>query len=386
MTQTAVRKLSADRPAGPAAGGERDAALDYLRSFVIVLVVLLHAALAYANFSVFNYARYVESTAPVVDSVRWPVLDLLILTIDTFAMPLLFLVSGIFAVDSLRRRGSRGFFSARLRRLGIPFVIAALILSPLSFWPSYLQAGIGPAPDFWKRCYTVDGWQTGPIWFLWLLLAFDGVAALVFRIAPRTFDALRRRPSLPAVFLVAIAVFAPVYVFASPYEWTSILGLIDVQPARIPLYFAFFLMGMAFAAHGERRSAGPERWGICLAVGISSLVPFFSVGPEAADPFSRLIAGTAFATCCTGVSLGLLGAFRRFARTHRPAQDSLSKNSFGIYLLHYGIIVWIQFTLLPVSAPAWAKFVFALGAGLAFSWGLAAWLRRIPAVQRWKIL
>jgi fucose 4-O-acetylase-like acetyltransferase len=80
-----ARRISGDKG--------RDVAVDYLRAFLIVLVVLLHAALAYTAFSTYDPGRWIDSSAPVVDTVRWPLLDPLALCLDTFMMPLLFLIS-----------------------------------------------------------------------------------------------------------------------------------------------------------------------------------------------------------------------------------------------------------------------------------------------------
>ena len=140
MSNLPVQKPSTGSPSVKTQLEGRDIAIDYLRSFVIVLVVFLHAALAYTSFSTFNATRYVDSSAPVVDASRWPFLDLFVLFFDTFMMPLLFLVSGLFTISSLERKGSRSFFIARLQRLGIPFVVASLFIAPLAFWPSYLLA------------------------------------------------------------------------------------------------------------------------------------------------------------------------------------------------------------------------------------------------------
>jgi hypothetical protein len=48
-------------------------------------------------------------------------------------MSLLFSVSGLFTISSFERKGSGGFFIARLQRLGIPFVVASLFIAPLAF-------------------------------------------------------------------------------------------------------------------------------------------------------------------------------------------------------------------------------------------------------------
>jgi hypothetical protein len=45
---------------------------------------------------------------------------------------------------------------------------------------SHQKAGL----PFWLRFYGIDGWSPGPAWFLWLLLAFTLVVALVYGLAP----------------------------------------------------------------------------------------------------------------------------------------------------------------------------------------------------------
>jgi surface polysaccharide O-acyltransferase-like enzyme len=61
---------------------------------------------------------------------------------------------------------------------------------------------------------------------------------------------------------------------------------------------------------------------------------------------------------------------------------SLSRNAYGIYLTHYGFVMWLQYALLPAAIPAAAKAAIVLSAALAASWTTTAALRRIPAVAR----
>jgi len=89
-----------------------------------------------------------------------------------------------------------------------------------------------------------------------------------------------------------------------------------------------------------------------------------------------------WATSCAGTSLGLLGTFRKFTRGSHPIFDDLSANSFGIYLIHYPVVHWIQYALLSVPWPAWIKFPIAFMGGVALSWGISKVIRRIPAVRR----
>jgi glucan biosynthesis protein C len=362
---------------------ERDIAIDYLRAFVIVLVVFLHAALAYTSFSTFDTNRWVDSSAPVVDASRWPFLDLFVLFFDTFFMALLFLVSGLFTISSLERKGSGGFFVARLQRLGIPFAVASILIAPLAFWPSYLMAVPESQTPYLIRFFTSDGWPVGPPWFLWMLLVFDGIVALTSRFAPAVLAKLRHQPTNLVILLVTIASFLPLSLIGSHYWWLS-LGPFDMQPIRIGLYFAYFLLGMALGTGQQWQGAKwPKRWGVWFILGILSFgVYVVLLGSNAPNLASQLALGITFAVSCAGASMGLLGAFRKFVRNRHPIFDNLSANAFGIYIIHYGVVLWIQFALLSAPWPAWLKFGITFTGGLALSWGASELIRQIPAARR----
>jgi glucan biosynthesis protein C len=384
MNEMVGQKPLADSPASETKLRERDIAIDYLRAFMIVLVVFLHAALAYTSFSTYDETRWVDSSAPVVDASRWPFLDCFVLYYDTFFMPLLFLISGLFLVSSLERKGSSSFFISRLQRLGIPFVFAALLLAPLAFLPSYLVAAPRPQAPYLSTFFTSDGWPVGPPWFLWVLLVFSGIVALVNQIAPNTLSRLRQ-PTALVILLVTIASFLPLSLVGSHFWWVS-LGPFDAQPIRLGLYLAYFLLGTALGTGQRWRDLGwPKYWGAWFIVGVFACLVYVGV---VGDTFqlpalpSQVILGASFAVSCTGASLGFLGAFRRFARKSHPVLDHLSANAYGIYIIHYAAVLWIQFALLAASWPAWVKFCIAFAGGLALSWGVSTLIRQIPAVRR----
>ena len=103
-----------------------------------MLVVAHHAALAYIRQAYYDPENYLNSTAPVVNPQRWWPLDVLVSWNDQFFMALLFLLSGLFVLPALRRKGIRRFLIERAQRLGLPFLVAAGLLSPLAFYPSCL--------------------------------------------------------------------------------------------------------------------------------------------------------------------------------------------------------------------------------------------------------
>ena len=80
--------------------------------------------------------------------------------------------------------------------------------------------------------------------------------------------------------------------------------------------------------------------------------------------------------------LGLTSVFVRFSRRHVPVLDSLSANSYGIYIIHYLVVIWLQYAVLRIDLPAVVKGAIVFFGGLALCWVLIAALRRIRAVAR----
>src|SRR5215510_7107985 len=84
-------------------------AIGYLRAFVTVLVLAHHAALAYHPFAPppsasLNAEPRLWPAFPVVDSQRWMGFALFVGFNDIFFMSLMFLLSGLFVWNSLKRK------------------------------------------------------------------------------------------------------------------------------------------------------------------------------------------------------------------------------------------------------------------------------------------
>ncbi|MDY6958363.1 MAG: acyltransferase, partial [Halobacteriota archaeon] len=67
---------------------------------------------------------------------------------------------------------------------------------------------------------------------------------------------------------------------------------------------------------------------------------------------------------------------------HVALLESLSNNSYGIYIFHYLFVTWLQFLLLEVNIHAIQKASIVFAGTLFLSWGITSAIRRIPAVAR----
>ena len=379
----------------------------YLRAFVTLLVLAHHAALAYHPYapppptSLAAVPRWWQAF-PVVDSARWTGFSLLVGFNDIFFMALMFFLSGLFVWKSLARKGGGTFVRDRALQLGVPFFAAAALVAPLAYYATYLQTGADPSPAaFLYRWLSLGEWPAGPAWFVWLLLAFDCAAAALFWLAPkwgefagRLSSGASRRPAIFFALLVAVsaAVYLPMVLAFGPMRWSG-RGPFVFQTSRLLHYFVWFLAGAGVGAWGIGRGLlAPDgklarRWPVWMvaalvAFGLAAVVLVGSLSTHGAPSVWATANGIAFVLSCAASAFCFLAVFVRFARTRVKAFDSLTDSAYGMYLIHYAFVTWLQYALLKAALPAVAKGPLVFVGTVALSWGATVALRRIPAVAR----
>jgi surface polysaccharide O-acyltransferase-like enzyme len=125
-----------------------------------------------------------------------------------------------------------------------------------------------------------------------------------------------------------------------------------------------------------------KRWWGWLALGLLSYIVFIIMVVVLTDRDRTVLSEIAFVLCCGATVFGITGLFLRFAKRRVGIFDSLSENSYGIYVVHYVFVTWLQYLLLgsPLAPSVKGMMVF-LGT-LILSWGTVAAIRRIPAVAK----
>jgi len=65
-----------------------------------------------------------------------------------------------------------------------------------------------------------------------------------------------------------------------------------------------------------------------------------------------------------------------------PIGDSLAANAYGMYLIHYPCVSWLQYFLLGAAFSGAVKGTLVFLGAVALSWGLTVLLRQVPAVAK----
>jgi surface polysaccharide O-acyltransferase-like enzyme len=377
----------------------RIVALDRARTFITLLVVIYHSAV---NYSYFGNG----------DRMRWLGFDLIALFTDSFFMACMFLISGLFVYDSLLRSGTADYLRQRAWRLGIPLLVSIFVLIPIAYYASFLRYHLPGTTDFnffhfWWRMVTVGPWPSGQSWFLWVLLVFDLVAALLRSRIPgmleslgQSISALRERPitAFAAFAILSIAAYLPLHLTVGDGAWYEPGHYpFPIQTSRILLYPAYFFTGVGIGVVSlkagilSENGAIVKRWAVWLGIaalfygGILLLVyahhnwvANFRLPPL----WWRTAYGTVFAMFSAAMAFTLLTTSLRLAHFSNRLLDAMQPSAYGIYLFHYIFIIWLQYAVYDASFHAGMKFAIVFIGTLSGSWVITLLLRKIPVVAR----
>ena len=177
--------------------------------------------------------------------------------------------------------------------------------------------------------------------------------------------------------------YVPLALINSPWTWAN-YGPFSLQLSRPLHYLVYFFAGFAIGIHGLDRGLLAcdgrlaRRWAGWLATAFLGFVlwalptsKMLDAG-AAASLAMQMAAGVGFAVASAAGCFFLLAVCLRFATERTRALDSLSANAYGMYLVHYVFVVWLQFALLDAALFAFGKAAIVFGGTLLLSWGICA--------------
>jgi surface polysaccharide O-acyltransferase-like enzyme len=160
-----------------------------------------------------------------------------------------------------------------------------------------------------------------------------------------------------------------------------------------PLHYAlYFFAGLSLGAGGVERGllsadgSLVRRWPVWILAAMASLLAWMgltglTMAEGASSPLGlQMLADLSFVLACFASSFAVLAVVLRFASRRLLSLAGLRDSAYGMYLVHYLFVVWLQFALLGIALPAVIKAALVFGGTLFLSWWTVAALRRVPPV------
>lgn len=338
--------------------------LDNIRWLTVLLVLLYHV------FYLFNGVGVLGA---IPDAENIPVFDSIACAIYPWFMVLLFVIAGMSARYALQKRTGRQFIKERAVKLLIPSTLGLFVIHWIT---GYLNIKMGgglayiPPALVYPIC-VISG--TGPLWFIQMLFLFSCILVLLKRIDKT--DAVWRtceKANLPALFLL----FLPILGAA------QILNLPVLTMYRFGIYFTAFLIGYYVFSH-EKVQEMLEK--VCIPMLCSALAgaAAYVIRYGGSDYTSQSCLQSVMTNLYLWiVVLAFIGGGRKYLNRETAFTRYMSKAGFGIYILHYPV-------LLSVCCLLQYHFRFSAAANYAIAWilelvltfALYELMKRIPGVR-----
>lgn len=306
--------------------------LDAMRGVLMMLGVLFHSALVFSPRN--NWAIHSENTTEIA--------FFLAEFIHLFRMPAFFIISGYFALFTIRKYSPDLFIKVRLKRILIPLFTTALTLN-------IAQAVLLKGSD-WKIYYLDGGWISH-LWFLWNLVFYFSLVFVMVKFFKKYFNFLLQKIDeillrLPLFILFLLPSLSIALLVIGKILPDTVLG---IEISSVLYYFPYFLFGILLM---EKEKLLNEFSNIkpLISISISIIAYFLSVTFLNYDGNTWLAIGLYFQNLS-----GLFGSaicfyfFMRYANKPSKILYSLAEASYTIYLFHQVIVIGFGLILIKLN-------------------------------------
>ena len=385
-------------------GGYRLAYLDWLKFLVVLSLAPFHAAISFSGVgSTYVYDTPVRDillagSAPAT-GVGPLVFAAFVSFMDNWSMHLLFLISGIGAAFSLRKRNAAQFLGERCNRLTLPLSLGTIFLISFQSWLRALSVGhfsgsfFAFFPKFFNGVNTglqsSGNFDWGHFWFLGYLFVFSVIALPLFLSI--------RKKSETSRILAAARRFAVMPYFLLPALWLGILeglfrpgwpGSLNLVNdwAVFTVNFSFLLMGYLMGAVPELQQAVEKYRLPALILGLSAYFARITIYQLVSVPGGynalNIIASVLRGLAAYGLVMAAMGYGRRNLKGQGRMLGIARDLSFPLYVLHYAPLVATTYLLLNTGQSIWTRWILAVVASWSFVVLFTFIARYIPVLRR----
>lgn len=333
--------------------------LDHLRGLVIFLLFPVHTCMIWNDFGSGFYVWMGNNR----------LLSTVIVGINPWFMPLLFVIAGMSARYSLEKRTRQEFFCQRVRKLLVPLLAGIVFLVPFQtlfarmFFDGYSGGILENIGYFFTHLTDFSGYDgaftPGHLWFLAFLFLISLVSLGIFRWIPAS--KIEYRISCLPVWVILL-LFVPVWLM---YYLGNFGGF------SLGKDLALYLLGY-YVLSNERVLDTLDRhlkwlmilWGILMSL----LISFYLTVAYYGDAWVNLVGWISI--------LALLSLARKYWNRNMWFTVYVQRASYPIYILHQSILVAVAYVvvrhldglLVQVLCIGWGSLALTVGAYQILRW------------------
>ena len=339
--------------------------IDNIRNLTILLLFPVHTFMIWNDFGSRFYIWQGENR----------ILSTLIVLVNPWFMPILFVLAGMSARYALGKRTNKEFIMQRINKLLIPFVSGIIFLVPIQtlYTKKYFENYKGSFGENWKYFFThltdfsgYDGAFTpGHLWFILFLFLISMIALVLFRYVPyKMLVTSVEKLSTIGILLLFVPIWLMYYV--------GNFGGFSIGKNLFLYLLGYYVLSNDLLIEKLERN---KKWltGLCLIATIVSVAMYYK--------FSYY--GDCWVNFIGWISiLILIVVGKRFLNKDTDFTRYFNKASYPIYILHQSILVTLAYYIVQINDNMFIQ-VFCIWGG-SFLLTLLAYhlVRMIPIVRK----
>ena len=363
--------------------------LDQIKAIMIALVIATHTILVGTLFS--NDLKQIIESAPNYEAISfwfgW--------ICNTFYMNILFLISGYLVPNSVHKRGVASYVRHRLLRLGIPLIIAIVLLNNIT---PFAGLFIPNSTVFGQEFSSLPLNRIGPQWFILVLIIFNAIYCCWAFVRRKEFTIDNTKP-VPGwrSWLISASILGVLELMMGHFTgfWADLkdsnLDGLGYQGMHVWTYGFLFFIGCKAASHrwleriNKRLALTWLRLSLVLTLALlASNYSAFLPAPRK-DSLELITPLMTFLTPLIG--WGFIAAILTWSQTHEQLNsDWLTKagnDSFGAYLIHIPLLAgaMVAFYLLGIK-NIWVLGLGSTSIAILLSFAASHQLRKIQVIRQ----
>ena len=358
--------------------------LDAVRAYALLLGIVYHACLSFLPIFI-GWAVMDISTSDWV--------SVFVLISHAFRLEVFFLIAGFFSCMTLQKVGIKGFLTSRFTRIVLPFLLGWVLLRPLlvSGWIMGAESMQGEAniiaalvtsfSDF--KGLSMSLFVGTHLWFLYYLTLATFLTLLLYllhtklsQLAPKLTDSIHviiHMLTSKGLYLFVIPLTACCLWYMQHWGVDTPDKSLTPQWPVLYLYSGFFLFGWVLFNHQNTLADFTKLSTFKVSIWLCSCIAAVMLSRYQMQYMHeyylqiKVAFVISYAVMMWTSCMLFIGLFKKLANKPNAFTQKLADTSYGLYLVHLPLVVWLQVAVAELTMPLILKLFIICTSAVAIS-------------------